>query len=236
MTVHRDTDPGDEHTTTLVSVNDGDVVRLRGGSEVRVARQFESYHDAEGDHPGPFIEVGVRDKILLSEVVAVVTPNPHLCILCGGGTTAKDPEKYPYCRVCHYTGAAEESMRGEQLSRFAEAMPDFNVCVEHTGGGCFWLAFYPRQEGRKEMYAATDGEAELPAVDGRALPEGGWGIVVFTPDHAEGSPDEIVLQPEHVVDEDGFATDRYWNEYPAHCLSDQQVIDAIRADWKERSS
>jgi hypothetical protein len=154
---------------------------------------------------------------------------PVLCTLCGATVTAKDPEGYPYCRSCHYMGRVEAHLRAEQLARFRAAFPDAEVDVEHTGGGCFWLAF--RWPGERFYYVATDGEASLPAVheDGewRSLPEGGWGYVGRHADEDENLPEYEgvpIREPEVPDGED------YFDTYPRFAFSDAEVVATIRAD------
>jgi hypothetical protein len=106
------------------------------------------------------------------------------CVTCGGEVTSRNPELYPYCRGCHYTGRAEGHIRSAQVARFQAAFPDAVVGIDHTGGGCFWLSI--RWDGESTYYALTDGEAGLPtynaatdpeAEDWRPIPNGGWGFV-----------------------------------------------------------
>ena len=110
------------------------------------------------------------------------------CLSCGCcEVTAKNPERYPYCRNCHYTGVAAEHIRGEQLGRFRAAMPEAKIAIEHTGGGCFWLAFY--FDGEPAFYTATDANGVLPTdPDLEATREGGWGLVCRN-GNDEDSPD-----------------------------------------------
>lgn len=199
------------------------------------------------------------------------------CAICGDEVTSRVPEKYPYCMVCHYTGRAAEHLRAEQIERFRKALPECTVAIEHTGGGCFWLAVYPPGEQAPghdpKFYIATDGEANVPSmyrcpecaeptkagegedyrsaycpthgrVDAVDVPMqgGGWGVVCRqdytepedgSTEYNEDYEGTVVL--EATVDgESSFASDRYWNEYPQHCLSDEQVIAAIKADLVRR--
>lgn len=154
-----------------------------------------------------------------------------VCEACETEGRVADSPLYPYCRMCHHTGRAATDQRADQVARFQAAFPDAEVAVEHTGGGCLWLAF--RWERDRKYYVATDGEANLPNLEGVPLEAGGWGYVGRYDDaEDDGNPDfegTPILQP--IVDgEDSYVSDRYWTEYPAHCLSDEQVIEAIRAD------
>jgi hypothetical protein len=82
------------------------------------------------------------------------------CILCGAGVTSKDPGRYPYCRLCHYTGAAAEHQRADTLRLMEGLLPGARVGIDHTGGGCFWMAV--RFPDSDRFYAMTDGDAGLP--------------------------------------------------------------------------
>jgi hypothetical protein len=173
---------------STLEIDRGDTVRLRNGETLVVGEVIASYHDSQGDHEGPFISPrgAARDRYPLGDVAEVVERNPHRCSLCGGGVTSKDPERYPFCSGCHYSGAAASSQRAEQLAAIATALDGPEVAVEHTGGGCFWLAV--RFAGEEDYYVLTDGEASLPE-----QPEGGWGYVGLQSDneaspHYEGTP------------------------------------------------
>lgn len=208
----------------------GDLVRLRDGSTLAVNSLCTSYSDASGEHEGPFVTTrdGGHRFVPVSEVVEVVAPNPHRCKLCGGGVTAKDPERYPYCSVCHYTGQVEETQRAEQLAAMATALGGPAVAVWHTGGGCMMLAVTFSDEP-DVYYGVTDGEASLPAVDDRPLAEGGWGLIIRY-EGEEADEGETILTY-HVG---GDSDDRYWSEYPDHSFSDAQVVEAILADRARR--
>jgi hypothetical protein len=175
------------------------------------------------------------------------------CLTCGReevGVKAHDAG-FDYCRNCYHTGVAAEDLRAAQLYGFRVAMPDWEVSVNHTGGGCFWLAFTP-PETDGTFYAATDGEASLPEVDGEPIRDG-WGIVCRyymgegEDDHAdyEGT---IIAEPttipgametrtytNHEGTESSYEShsDRYWAEYPALCLTDAEIVAAILADWEK---
>lgn len=144
------------------------------------------------------------------------------CKLCGTGVTAKDPERYPYCLICHYTGAAASDIRKAQLQRMRQALGGIHVhpVIWHTGGGCFMLAIrFAEDPG---YYCATDGNAGLPHDDdGYALPEGGWGYVAYAASDEDEDP--TMLLP---LQEGGEAS-----------YSDEQVLAAIREhrDQEERT-
>lgn len=117
------------------------------------------------------------------------------CVYCGeeSENTAERYAKFPYCRHCYYTGLAFEHERREQLAIISHALgarkSKFEAHVEHTGGGCFWLAF--RALGEPIFFAATAGDAELP--EGK----GGWLLVYrYNQDNDgdEGVP-VIILPP-----------------------------------------
>lgn len=139
------------------------------------------------------------------------------CKICGGTVTATDPDAYPYCSVCHYTGRAAEAQREEQLKWFGEQFPAAEVRIDHTGGGCFWLAVQFPDE--KRFYVATDGEASLPKT-----PRGGWGYVGRHSDN-ENDPDFDGTPIVSWLDPDDGA-ERY---------TDEQVVAAIRGDREEEA-
>lgn len=149
---------------------------------------------------------------------------------------------FDYCRDCYHTGAAYEDIRGDQLYRFRSLMPDWDVEIWHTGGGCFMLRFEPPGE-HHYYYGATDGEASLPDLDGKPILDG-WGIVIrywYDPEDDEASnehPDfegTIVTEPSapEATTDTGWPSDAYWNEYPRYCLTDTQIVGAMLADWEK---
>lgn len=161
------------------------------------------------------------------------------CAICGGEVTAKAPAEYPYCRTCHYTGRAEERIRAEQIERFKAAFPSArSVAVEHTGGGCFWLAI--RFEDDPKYYVLTDGEAALPtqnvadldadpqAEDWRPIPDGGWGYV--------GRHDDTEVEANYESgDYEGTALSFDEDALASGGLSDEQAIAVVKADISARS-
>lgn len=193
-------------------VGQGDTVRLRDGTEIVVRHTYDSYTDVSGEHEGPFVAgADYRERHLLADVAEVVACNAHRCEICGGGVTSANPEEYPYCESCHYTGAVAERQREEQLYRFRAAFPDGTADVEHTGGGCFWLAV---RFGEGDYYVLTDGEASLPE-----QANGGWRYLGLHSDdekspHYEGT--EI----------------RYLAEGSDDALSDEAAIRDIRRHRK----
>lgn len=99
------------------------------------------------------------------------------CKTCGGHVTAKDPISFPYCRNCFYVGNAHEHIREKQLYDFRAAVPECDIGIEHTGGGCFWLAFHHPE--KREYLIATDGDACIPEDDDGNPIRDGWGCVML---------------------------------------------------------
>lgn len=174
-------------------------------------------------------------------------PTKTTCKVCGGEVTAKDPERYPYCRTCHYTGFAAQDLRADQLNRFRAAFPDALVVIEHTGGGCFWLAI--RFVNEPKYYVLTDGEASLPdkgkAHDYEPLAEGGWGYIGRHDDTEPGEGDD--WKDARFADYDGTplkafsepnwpkempSEEAWFADYPAYALSDAEAIAIVKADRK----
>ena len=114
-----------------------------------------------------------------------VERDSHPCSLCGGEVTAKDPVKYPYCRSCHYNGLAAEHLRSEQMEFFASQLgPSGGAAyIEHTGGGCMWLAF--RWEDEVEFYTSTMTDAFLPEDEEGNPIRDEWGLVAMQYDLEE---------------------------------------------------
>ena len=154
------------------------------------------------------------------------------CILCGQAVGSKNPTKYPYCRHCHYVGSAEMDIRAAQMHDMQMMIgPAFTVDIEHTGGGCFWLAIRPVDGAETDPYwILTDGEACLPddGTDERNAVRGGWGYVG--------------RQVDYVMDEDGeledtqeFYVSLYGPDYDAMVdytkgLTDRQAALMVLAD------
>lgn len=168
------------------------------------------------------------------------------CVTCGNIVTAIDPVKFPYCKNCFYTGRAFEHLRADQLTPFREAFPEAGIAVEHTGGGCFWLAVtFPDDD---VFYALTDGEACLPSVERTGEAEtpirDGWGYVgryAATYGEDDGHPDAdgtTISAPAYGDNPGGSGVDPslYWDEYPKHCLTDERVIEIIRKDREGRKA
>lgn len=140
-----------------------------------------------------------------------------LCSLCGRNeVTSKNPVRYPYCQWCHYSGDVAAHLRAEQMNYFRGEFPDAtNVFIDHTGGGCFALAFY---FGDGEFYYyATDGGVAIPTDDDGNPVRDGWRLVCRY--HAdEDHPDyEGALIVNRDYDTDETATDA-------------EIVAAIRAD------
>ncbi len=168
--------------TTIIQARMGDVVQLRDDRVVVVESNVTSYHDADGDHEGPFIRTSEGEFVLAGDVAFVVNPNPRICTICGDGVTASN-EETDFCRNCYYSGAATERDRAEQLAAISTALDGPTVAVEHTGGGCFWVAVrFDTQDEGGEFYVLTDGDASLPE-----QAEGGWRYIGLHSDD-EDSP------------------------------------------------
>ena len=196
----------------------GDFVRLNSGDVIEVDSIAAKIYDAEGEHVGPFVTAKGRygDRIRVSDVAEIVERNERVCSICETeGVTSTNPD-VDFCRNCHYTGAAEERRRGEQLFRFRLAFPDADVGIEHTGGGCFWLSI--RFGDSHDYYVLTDGEASLPDVD--PAEGGGWRYVGLHNDD-EGSPHYNGTPLRFIEDED-----------PDVALSDAEAIRDVRRDLK----
>ena len=145
------------------------------------------------------------------------------CKTCGRVVSSGDPERYPYCRGCHYVGNASEDVRADQLLTFRRAFPDATVGIDHTGGGCFWLAI--RWDGSDTYYALTDGEASLPT-DGEGNPvRGGWGYVGRHWDTEDDWSSDDVAELHYSAD----AMDD-----PSQGLTDADAVAIIRADIAAR--
>jgi len=156
--------------------------------------------------------------------IQIVERDSQPCKVCGGEATNK-PEQYavyPYCRNCYYVGNAAEDMHLNDLAVFRNAFPDCDVGVEHTGGGCFWLAF--RWEDDPVFYCATAGEAELPDDDRWS---DGWGIVCRYEPDADGDYEESKVVAE---------SDPFGELGDPTFLTKRQVIAAIKKDRKARAA
>lgn len=228
-------------TLNVEDVRMGDTVRLVSGETIVVSHVSLAYEDRSGLHEGPWVSArgGRLGQHHLNEVVEVVAVNPYSCKLCGDGCTSNNPEKYPYCKNCHYTGAAAEDVRAGMLAEMKEISGADEVGIWHTGGGCFQLTF-TWKDTPHYSWASTDGEASLPSdEDGNPIRDGwGWvGRYFYNPDNDQGSSSHPDYEGSNVLEPTlgafGEDSDRYWNEYPAHCLTDQQVAEAARDDhWR----
>lgn len=168
---------------------------------------------------------------------------------------------YDFCRSCYATGNADALLRADQIDRFRKALPGWEIAVEHTGGGCFWMAFTPPDAGGY-FYTATDGEACLPEIkpDGAeaSVPiRDGWGYVgrhfydADDPEASDAHPDyegTTIAEPRSGMTTATYVgaggvertyetySDDYWNEYPKHCLTDAEIVEAMKADWEKVGS
>lgn len=191
---------------------------------------FRSIEDAESyigncvrydaEHPEESGGVPGRDYL----VISIVERESQPCRSCGheSENTPEQYANYPYCRGCHYVGAAAEDRHLNDLAAFRSAFPDAEVGVEHTGGGCFWLAF--RWEGDPVFYCATAGEAELPEDDAW---NDGWGVVCRYLEDENGYMDDEECA---IV----AASDPYGENGTPTFLTKRQVIAAIKKDRKLR--
>ena len=216
-------------------------------------------------------KAGVPDPIPGHEYLEIVEVERENrpCEHCGAQVQANDVG-VTYCRGCHYMGTHASATRAEQISRFYEALGADWIGVEHTGGGCFWLAF--RWDDDPKYYVTTDGEASLPAISlgedghGRTIWEdvtsGGWGYV-GRHDDTEPTEEELELgqswddvapdyngtvlripgppHPQTPYDKEApewvafyAAREKFDAAYPEGTLSDEDVIEIIRADRKRR--
>ena len=154
--------------------------------------------------------------------IQIVERDSQPCKLCGNEATNKPEQfaEYPYCRNCYHTGSAADDQHMNDLAYFRRAFPDAEVGIEHTGGGCFWLAF--RWEDDPFYYAATAGDACVPEAGKWA---DGWGAV-FCYHSDEDHPDyegRMLLYRE------------LWTEGPDPEIAGftkRQVVAAINKDWK----
>lgn len=186
-------------------------------------------HDRNGVHVG-------EEYLEIVEVERASRP----CKYCGGEVQSDTAE---FCRGCYYSGRAADEGHRESIAYFEAQLPGWQVGTEHTGGGCFWMAFHPPGEDteRGYFYIATDGEASLPDVDSVPI-RNGWGYVgVQGWDEEEPEYDGVAILGGQVDGTDIMLAPydealhaRYWDEYPAHCLTDEQVVAAIKAEHERR--
>jgi hypothetical protein len=211
-------------------LNAGDTIRLADGTTAVVdSPTITSYTDSTGTHEGPFVGLAPGfHYVRPEEVVAVVARNTNACILCGGGVTSKNPAKYPYCRSCHYTGAATEDLNREHIDALGvlfDDVDDLNVSVEHTGGGCFWLAVRPLDDS-PFYWIATDGEASIPDF---ARGES-WGIVCRYADEEQAREVEVDGVLWHEYEGVPLLADEGASDEGVGALTHEQVAKAILAD------
>lgn len=192
----------------------GDTVRLRNGETIVVDGVSDWYEDRTGRHVGPWVmtppTVGGIERYPLADVVETVVSNPRVCRFCGNGVTAKT-ETTDFCRYCYHSGVAFNDIYAAERQPFVDAFPDAHVGFEHTGGGCWWFAIYPKDS--PWYWAMTNGEAAIPKFqDGE-----GWAIVVryHTDDDHPDYEGALVVQSERPV------------------LTHHEVITFVQADMKE---
>jgi len=152
--------------------------------------------------------------------IEAVAGDPVICHACGRQVaTSGDPSRYPFCKSCHYTGSAAEHLRADTMRFFTEAFPGFNVSIDHTGGGCFWLRI--QRPDSRVYHILTNGEAGLPSDDAGEPVRGGWGYVGSwqASEYEDGEDDNDALY----FNEDALSD-------PAVGLTDEQAADLIRRD------
>lgn len=201
-------------TLTMQDIRLGDTVRLRNGELVVVDGVYESYGDRDGTYPGPWVKGSAwSERYLLADVTEIVVSNPRSCRFCGNGVTATNPDT-DFCRICHYTGRAEQDRIADRIARVERLLPDgWSAGVEHTGGGCFWLAV--RHQEDPFYYAITAHDAVLPEGD----EEWSWAFRYHeNEDHEDYEGVVIIQAPEQ-----------------ATILTDEQVAKAIVDDIASRS-
>lgn len=202
-------------TLTMDDIRLGDTVRLRNGETIVVDGVYETYGDRDGEYPGPWVKgPGWKERYLLADVTAIVERNPRDCRFCGNGVTSTNPE-IDYCRICHYTGRAQQDMHAVRIAEIESGLPEgWMAMVEHTGGGCFWLAI--RHDANRFYYACTAHDAVLP--DDAEGEDWSW---VFRYHHDESHEDYEGVAIIHSGEPD---------------VSNRRVAEAITADIARHSS
>lgn len=165
--------------------------------------------------------------------IQIVERDSQPCKVCGGEATNKPEQyaEYPYCRNCYHTGSAADDQHMNDLSYFRQAFPDAEVGVEHTGGGCFWLAF--RWEDDPFYYAATAGDACVPE-DGKWAD--GWGAVCG---YYQDEADNEATWNHPYYEGKMLLYKELWDEkteVDLPGLTKRQVIAAIKKDRKARAA
>jgi hypothetical protein len=159
------------------------------------------------------------------------------CLTCGNEEVGVKAHAvgFDYCRMCFHTGRAAEHLRADQMAWFRAQLPGWDIGIEHTGGGCFWLAFYPAGPRAGYMYAATAGEASLPSSndeDDHPIRDG-WGYVgrYYYDGTTEGDMHEDA-EGTTVLDAVEHPGADFWEEYPRFARSEADIVKAIREDWQ----
>lgn len=202
---------------------------------------YRTYEEAEQAITGRVLHSRGPDRTGFEWLkITEVERDSHPCCLCGAESTARDPVRYPYCQTCHYTGAAEEDLREGQMDFFRTQLPEAGVGIEHTGGGCMWLAFrFPNRPGR-EYLIATNGDAALPCeIDEngeRQAIRGGWGYFGVQLECVDSCSRETPAQPccgdgggeqvIHYAEYDGEGIDA--RRLEEDLLTDQQVVELVK--------
>ena len=172
--------------------------------------------------------------------IVVIERESLPCSVCGGERENPVESTYTYCRSCHYTGAASEHIRADQMLYFRTQLPEAEIGIEHTGGGCMWLAFhFPDLPGR-EFLAATDGEASLPSEHNEETDEweairGGWGYCGVQYDCIDPCPNDSSCCGA------GEGPTLFWVDYPEDgsdrdpdsLISDEELVKVIK-QWHEQ--
>ena len=173
--------------------------------------------DRNGEHPGiEYLEILVIER------------DSHPCSLCGNERENDPDSTYTYCRSCHYSGGAAEDLREGQMDFFRTQLVGSGgtVGIEHTGGGCMWLAF--RWKDEVEFYTATMTDAFLPEdEDGNAIRHE-WGMLCMQYDSEERWEEFEVLH------DSGYEDDAGGLKKPR--LTDQQLVTIVLAHRQERLS
>lgn len=172
----------------------------------------------DGQPSAHIVKVAARLNALYPSAEDVVR-----CKLCSAVVTSGDPQRYPYCRTCHYVGSATEDVRSGSLAYFRRLFPDASVGIDHTGGGCFWMSI--RWDGSPVYYVLTDGEASLPTDEDGNPVRGRWGYVGRYCDDESSDEYEGVTIAERQTD---------WSDDPTGGFSDAAAVAIIRDDIAAR--
>lgn len=146
------------------------------------------------------------------------------CRYCGAEVTSTK-DTVDFCRFCFYDGTHGAAIRAEQIAKLERLLPGASVDVEHTGGGCFWLAV--RYEGEPKYYVLSDGNAGLPSDDdGTPIPNA-WGYV--------GRHDDTDDTDEN-ADYEGTPLHWIYETEEERTVTDEQAVELILADRKDQAT